>query len=113
MTKLIRFFFTAALLSTAASFSGTLSANDRPKILIYGSNGCGFCNAMRKSLNKDKIHFTFYDVNSNNAKNSEMWKKVRTLNPKAASTKFPVMDINGKIMIRPTYKQVKALVSKT
>ncbi|HMV78336.1 MAG TPA: glutaredoxin domain-containing protein [Leptospiraceae bacterium] len=80
---------------------------------MYRTNECGFCNAMRKSLNKDRIHFTFYNVNSNNAKISEMREKVRTVNPKAASTKFPVMNINGKIMIRPTYKQVKALVSKT
>ncbi len=68
---------------------------------------------MRKSLEKDKINYTFYDVNSNSAKNSEMWKKVRKLNPKATSTKFPVMDVNGKIMIRPEYKQVKALAAKT
>jgi hypothetical protein len=40
----------------------------------------------------------------------EMWEKIRKEHGKMNRVNFPVMDINGKIFIRPDFEKVKSLL---
>jgi glutaredoxin len=88
----------------------TLSADQQPKIMMYGSETCYYCKAMRKNLDSEKIPYTYYDVNKDSAKNREMWAKVQTVG-KFSSITFPIMDIDGKVLISPKFPEVKALLA--
>ena len=90
--------------------AGTLSADQQPKILMYGSETCYYCKAMRKNLDTEKIQYTYYDVNKDSGKNREMWTKVQSVG-KFSSITFPVMDIGGKVLISPKFPEVKALLA--
>lgn len=91
-------------------FTGKLIAIEKTDILIYGREGCFNCKAMKRNLDAEKIPYTFYDVDIDDTKNSEMWKKVYTIS-KSGSVTFPVMDIGGKILICPGFEEVKKLLA--
>ena len=81
--------------------------NAADSITLYGREGCGLCKAMRKNLDNAGIAYTFYDVDTDKTKNAEMWKKVRRVNPDSKSIRFPVMDVNGTILVSPSFQEVK------
>ncbi len=85
----------------------TVSPAHAYSILVYGRKSCGFTQTMRQNLDKNKYHYTYYDVEKNKAKLSEMWDKVHRGCPSCSSTRLPVMDLNGKILIRPSFEEVK------
>lgn len=89
---------------------GPVQANSKGNIIIYGSKDCGFCQGMMKNLNAEKIPYKFHDVNKDATKNNEMWSKLSKEFGKMKSVKFPVMDIKGKILIRPDFKKVKSMI---
>jgi glutaredoxin len=85
----------------------TVSSAHAYSILVYGRKSCGFTQTMRQNLDKNKYHYTYYDVDKNKAKLSEMWGKIHRGCPSCTSTKLPVMDLNGKVLIRPSFEEVK------
>ena len=85
----------------------TVSPARAYSILVYGKKSCGFTQTMRQNLDKNKYHYTYYDMDKNKAKISEMWDKIHRGCPSCSSTRLPVMDLNGKILIRPSFEEVK------
>lgn len=82
-------------------------------IIIYGTEYCGFTQAMRHDLDSEKYRYAYYDVKKDDNKNEEMWKKVRLVCPTcelSGSVKIPVMDLNGQVYIRPSFEEVKKIV---
>lgn len=82
-------------------------------IIVYGTDNCGFTQAMRNDLSNAKYRFAYYDVNKDDLKNDEMWKKVRLVCPTcelSGSVKIPVMDLNGQVHIRPSFEEVKKII---
>ncbi len=105
------------MIAAAAVISGLLipvaklSAQEQSVIILYGSEQCGYCKAMKRNLDAEKIAYTFYDINQDKTKGSEMWKKVYTAFPsRKGGVTFPVMDISGKILISPKFDEVKSLL---
>ena len=91
--------------------AGKLHAEGQPVITMYGSDQCGFCQAMKRNLDAEKVAYTFYDINKEKDKGSEMWKKLYAAYPsRKGGVTFPVMDINGKILISPKFEEVKSLL---
>ncbi|MBA4391596.1 MAG: hypothetical protein C0399_11780 [Syntrophus sp. (in: bacteria)] len=85
----------------------TVSPAHAYSILVYGKKGCGYTQTMRQKLDNNKYRYTYYDVDKNKAKSSEMWGKIHRGCPSCSSTKLPVMDLNGKILVRPSFEEVK------
>lgn len=82
-------------------------------IIVYGTEYCGYTRAMRHDLDGEKYLYSYYDVNKDESKNEEMWKKVRLVCPTcelSGSVKIPVMDLNGQVYIRPTFEEVKKII---
>lgn len=76
-------------------------------ILVYGRPGCGFCRGMMSRLDRAKMKYTFYDVDRDKDRHREMWKKIWSVKPDTRRVGFPVMDINGKVFIRPSFEAVQ------
>jgi glutaredoxin len=76
-------------------------------ILVYGTSSCGYTQAMKEKLHNNRYQYTYYDVDKNKAKLSEMWNKIHRGCPSCSGAKLPVMDINGKIFMRPSFEEVK------
>lgn len=76
-------------------------------IILYGRESCGLCWAMRRNLDSVGIAYIFHDVDTDNNKNLEMWKKVRSSFPDIKSVTFPVVDIFGLTLISPSFEEVR------
>ncbi|MBN1531624.1 MAG: glutaredoxin family protein [Spirochaetes bacterium] len=76
-------------------------------ILLYGRTNCGLCRAMMSRLEGEHIQYTFVDIQNDGGHNQEMWGKIRKVQPSASSIRLPVMEINGQVMISPSWERVK------
>jgi len=102
---------TAALIAAACMFLPVERAYSTDSIIMYGSERCGLCSAMKRNLQNNNISFTFYDVNTDSSRNREMWQKVRSVRSGSTSVRFPVMDVNGRVLISPAFSDVQAALS--
>ncbi|MCB1145333.1 MAG: hypothetical protein KDK41_17850 [Leptospiraceae bacterium] len=85
---------------------------NEPTILFYGSDQCGICQSFFSNMKDEKIAYTFINVRKDRKGNNEMWEKVFKVNPDARSVRFPVIDIDGKVLVSPNYKTFKAALSQ-
>jgi glutaredoxin len=91
----------AAGCASAPSMQATPdSASAKPdSILIYGRPTCGNCQALRASLDAAGIAYTDFNVDTDPAKNDEMWKKMESVTADTDSVMLPVVDVNGTILV--------------
>ena len=64
----------------------------KPKIIVYSTPSCPYCNLVKRYLKEHNINFTDYNVAADHEKAKEMYMKSGQLG-------VPVIDINGKIII--------------
>ncbi len=86
-------------------------------IYIYGITGCHYCTDFEDALKKDGVDYTFYDMDSNNVKRTEMINKLHAASIPENSIKWPVVDVMidsiSHMYIQPDYiKDVKPLIGK-
>jgi glutaredoxin len=86
-------------------------------ITIYGSNSCGYTSALRASLIKENIQFTYCDVNSNPCY-AEFFSFVKEYKLDVDNyVDLPVVKIvvDGKVYgyVRPDLSTIKALIGIT
>lgn len=91
--------------NSTATATTTLAANG---LILYGSNSCGYCINTRNELDAAGIDYTFYDVNDDAEKSTEMWDKINAAGLSTTSVGFPVVDANGHLLIRPTLEEIRA-----
>ncbi|MEM4363706.1 MAG: glutaredoxin domain-containing protein [Candidatus Diapherotrites archaeon] len=70
----------------------TQNKNKKPKITIYTTPTCIFCNLAKEFFKKNKIKYQEFDVLEDEEKAKEMIQK-------SGQQGVPVIDINGKIII--------------
>ena len=111
---------TSMMISSCEKKDDDQKQEDPPKkvwtIYIYGRPTCGFCNAFKQSLDDENIPYTFYNVDDEPDKNSEMWQKLNDAGMGGGSVGLPVVDVYvdgvSHIFIRPDRdKDVKPLIS--
>jgi glutaredoxin 3 len=61
-------------------------------ITIYSTPSCGFCRKAKEYFRERRIHFTEYNVASDQRKAEEMVRKSRQMG-------VPVIDVHGKIIV--------------
>lgn len=108
--KALRTFFLSRCLNllTLLSVSLWIGSCVGDDIIVYGSATCGFTQSMRGALDEHGFDYVFYDVNQNPEKSQEMFEKVRAAYPNTSQIGFPVVDVNGVVLIRPTIEEVEA-----
>ena len=62
------------------------------KILVYSTETCPHCHALKAWLKEKKLEFTNYDVGEDS-------KKAKEMVDKSGQSGVPVIDIDGKIIV--------------
>jgi glutaredoxin len=115
MKKLLTMFlFMAATISMVSLTScskddDNTDDNNTPQktwtIYEYGRPSCGYCMALKQELEDANIAFTFYNIDDEPDKNSEMWQKLNDAGMGGGSVGIPVVDVMvdgvSHIFIRP------------
>jgi len=76
------------------------------EVTLYGSWTCGYTRGLMDELGFYGIPYYFKDVIKNNDHNNEMWEKLKSIDYTKTNADFPVVDVNGEIMIRPKVNKV-------
>jgi glutaredoxin len=110
----LKIFFVLMLsIGGIVSFADNIFAVENYTILMYGMDTCWNCRQMKKNLDAASIKYTFYDVNKDATKNQEMWDKVAKAKvASGGSVTTPIMDVNGTVLMHPSFEKVKQLIGK-
>jgi glutaredoxin 3 len=71
----------------------------KEKIFVYGSDSCHSCIETKAFLKREKIKFTYYDIDVNKEKEQEMLVKLQKANIPIHTLNLPVIDNNGDIFL--------------
>lgn len=69
-------------------------------MIVYGSDTCHYCIDTKSYLSKNKIDFTYYDVDVNLARQREMIIKLQKASISLDNLSLPVIDLNGKLIMK-------------
>lgn len=76
---------------------GTTS-NDT-KIIVYGSDSCHYCLDTKAFLKRNKVNFTYFDVDVNITMQREMLVKMQKAGLSVDNLSLPVVDLQGKLIM--------------
>jgi glutaredoxin len=79
------------------------------EIIVYGSDNCHHCVEFKAQLDSVGFTYNFRDVEFNPMMNNEMVSKVRASGVQGG-IKYPVIDIEGNILIAPELQAVLDLM---
>jgi len=86
-------------------------ATSQKEMVVYGSDTCDHCISFKKKMDSLGIKYTFYDVVADETKAQEMLDKLEKVNF-IGNIAFPVVDIEGRVMVSPEIPMVVGLVRK-
>ena len=78
------------------------------EVILYGRDACGWCSHVADDFTANGIAFRKVDIDAESGC-SEMWEKVRSCPEIGNNVGLPVVDICGKVTIRPTAADVLAI----
>ena len=91
------------------------SENIKPKvehsITVFGSENCDHCIAFRKSVDSIAVKYIFKDVEANEQYYNELVQKIQLANYKGYVS-FPVLDIDGKLYVKPDFDEFMKIIGK-
>jgi uncharacterized protein YkwD len=85
---------------------GTASSS-AVRILVYGTNACGRCVSMKRSLSDENIVYTFYDINREPERKDEMFRHVNREHQGISRVSVPVVVVGEAVLINPSFAQVQ------
>ena len=80
----------------------------RSDVKLYGNTACFFCLRLKKELNREGIPYIFYNVSESENRNEEMKRKFIKAFPDANVVHFPMVEVKGKILMRPSLKEIRS-----
>jgi len=111
--KIVSFVIVFLLIANCAT-AGEIPSEFRQKnspykhpVHFYGSPYCGHCLHFSRNMQKEGIPFIFHNVKASDKANEEMWNLVHSVDSGANSVRFPVLNVNGKVLVSPEYKELK------
>ena len=93
------------LICLTVFFACQTSIKQTKEIIVYGSDNCEHCVDFKAKLDSVGFAYDFRDVEFNEFMNNEMVSKVRASGVQGGF-KYPVVDIEGKILIAPELQAV-------
>lgn len=90
--------------------SGNTYVKTAKVVTIYGSVNCDHCNEFRNQMDAAKLEYIFKDAEAEEKNYRELLLKIQQANYKGY-VEFPVLDIDGKIYVRPEFAVIQKLIS--
>ncbi|MFW6020024.1 MAG: glutaredoxin family protein [Bacteroidales bacterium] len=63
------------------------------EILIYGRPSCGLCQGFKDDCDAEELDYTFYDIDTDDEKNTEMWDKLNEAGMGGSNITLPIVDV--------------------
>lgn len=76
-----------------------------PYVVVYGRNTCGFTQQLLKSLRGEKITYHYFIVDDKQVAD-RLHQRMTASGISTRRYNLPVVDVNGKIYVRPTLEKV-------
>lgn len=90
-------------------YSGDIAGKDfsSARITMYSLTTCGYCVAMRHKLEANKIPFNEYFVDTDQARQQELFQKLQQSGFRGGGIGTPTLEVNGKMMPNnPSFEDV-------
>jgi len=81
---------------------------ETPYVVVYGRNSCNITQNMLRTLKNNSINYHYYVVDKPDIAQS-LHSRMQTAGLDTSHYNLPVVDVSGKIMIRPAADRVMAL----
>lgn len=78
---------------------------DEPYIAVYGRNSCSFTKKMLKELESEGVNYHYFIVDDDSV-SSDLWPRMESSGISTRRYNLPVVDVNGNISVRPSFKEV-------
>lgn len=91
--------------------SGNISPVVPKNVIVYGSENCDDCHEFRQKADALNIKYLFKDCEADERNYNELALKIQQANLPGYIS-FPVVEINGKLYIKPEFDQFLALIEK-
>jgi hypothetical protein len=78
-----------------------------PYVAVYGRKTCGFTTRMLKNVKASNLQYYFFDVDDQ-AIALDLQSRMTAANISTQMYNLPVVDVNGKLSIRPEFDAVLA-----
>lgn len=79
-------------------------------VVVYGSKDCIHCMVFTRSLDSAGVAYRFCEVDKDKSLFNEMYQKIQKINY-PGYVEYPVVDINGKILVSPEFREIAALLN--
>lgn len=84
-----------------------LAEEATPAVILYGNEKCSYCLETRRWLEENRIPYIYRDVELYGTYQEEMFRKLSG----AGTARFPVLDIKGQMLVRPSIGDIKKALS--
>ena len=91
--------------------SGNISLKTESEVIIYGSANCDHCIEFREQMDAAKLKYAFKDAEAEEKNYQELMLKIKQANYKGYVS-FPVIDIDGKLYVKPEFAKIQQILSK-
>ena len=91
--KYLKFLLLSLFLGSTLMFFSCDKEEDDYEILIYGRPSCGFCQGFKDDCDPEGLEYTFYDIDTNDEKNTEMWDKLNEAGMGGGNITLPIVDV--------------------
>lgn len=112
MRHIAKRYILAAVLGVLALGAFAVGAQGEAEtvVVIYGSDSCGLCVALREELAEANIPYEFYDVWADDAALREVERLSRDESWWAGEIRTPTVAIGDELYVRPTLEEVLAAI---
>lgn len=77
----------------------------RPYVVVYGRDRCGLTQKCQKSLREEDLSFVYENIDKKEVAD-ELHARMQEAGLDTRSYGLPVVDVNGRIFIRPTLEKI-------
>ena len=98
----------AAFVVLLAACAGQAETDDPGySIIVYGSDSCSICVALRGEMDEADLTYEYHDIRVDDEAYAEAVEKISDESWFDGTVRTPVLEINGEMYERPTIAQVR------
>ena len=98
-------YFAWQKISHDTSEGGLEPLYEMPYVVVYGRDRCGLTQKCQKSLREEDLSFVYKNIDKEEVAD-EIHARMQEAGLDTRSYGLPVVDVNGRIFIRPTLKTI-------
>ena len=83
----------------------------KPYVVVYGRESCGYCQAMRKGLDERRVPYVWKIIDDEPGR-TEVFTRMKQMDLDTQSFMLPVVDVNAELLVHPESPEVIAKLNR-